>query len=839
MWRCSWPSRCFVQFHSLASTTEKLNDMLDLRRRAKPMQPEALKQYLNNAVIPVLRSTKLDRRHDSSVVRRSMAQLLRDATFAAVVLRASPTGAYMSAIVDCIKHDHERMQFISNMTSNQASRMIENICRVGVEDSAVQAPLVARLDFSNLKEVARAMFALGERGMYHVVVYFIVPMYCGECWQLEYDEGRMKDGIENNSCNVFEAVRVLRILSKAVRGVVEQQRVDRERGAITPLPTESIQRLRTSLIAFIVKHREVLRGGHWINFTRAMALFPQEFGVVKYAEDCAIVMREIEALQLPNRHAQLSISKVVFTQDLVALGMTRLFAPFERQQKEESGHLRAEKTRGSILDVPLTGMAKIIPVIEDVPFPKITQQRWLAVVIDVILRNVEKMNCTQLIQVLHTMRRIENSAQFDACLKRVVEAISARLIKAAELASTGSAAEPIPYASLVQFAVLLSAFRVKSCEGFVRYLLVVAPKLRLATVEDTASLMEALATVGPKDGLDLCRRAGEETLQRVRGETGTRSVSLLSESPLSCVKILRACVLLNAAPSLSFITTIFATHVLDEGSRSPLTVGDGSVLFDAARSLYHFSRMKPLNTEWSQTLWSRGVVQTLLPLLQRLTSQWRDELSQNAANKQRLTGIPNAWRSAMETVLSFVDINLDAISLAAMQQRVSEIYPQCRDIMVNALRIVEEQLCCTSGANSEPPSFSSKSSLHFFSFLLMLEHLIYHGTWQAEVRGDADSAQEVQVKMQLIKEDYNVLVTGGAQVTGPQSDSCVLSVMGRLLPPEDGNLSGRTSPLHLSRGEILDITRNLPFAVSLVVSQGPVNQLFCERAAAIMLHTSE
>ncbi|RNC48694.1 hypothetical protein TcCL_NonESM01353, partial [Trypanosoma cruzi] len=175
MLRRCWIFYCPIQYTTLSSTAGKLNEILDLRVQKTPVHSEVLKQFIRTEVMPLLAGTSVDRRHDSSELRRFMGQLLRDSAFAAVVLRARPGGAYVNTIVDCIKHDHERMQFINKMTSNQASRIIEHLCRVGVNDSAVYAPLAARLDFCVLKEVGRAMFSLAEERMHQEVVSFIVP----------------------------------------------------------------------------------------------------------------------------------------------------------------------------------------------------------------------------------------------------------------------------------------------------------------------------------------------------------------------------------------------------------------------------------------------------------------------------------------------------------------------------------------------------------------------------------------------------------------------------------------------------------------------------------------
>lgn len=76
--------RCPVPYAALSSTAGKLNALLDLRTRKERVPSEVLKQYIRTEVMPILRATSLDRRHDSAEMRRFLGQLLRDSTFAAV-----------------------------------------------------------------------------------------------------------------------------------------------------------------------------------------------------------------------------------------------------------------------------------------------------------------------------------------------------------------------------------------------------------------------------------------------------------------------------------------------------------------------------------------------------------------------------------------------------------------------------------------------------------------------------------------------------------------------------------------------------------------------------------
>ncbi|KAH9593041.1 hypothetical protein LSM04_006044 [Trypanosoma melophagium] len=865
---------CIVQYAALSTAAGKLNTMLDVKTNGRPVSSDALKQFIRADVMPILRGKVLDRRHDSSEVRRSMGQLLRDAAFAAVVLHANSGGVYVNTLVECIKHDHERMQFVQKMTSSQASRVIDYLCRVGVRDGAVYAPLAARLDFNQLKEVTRAMFALAEEGMYHEVVSFILPLYCGEKWIPVFGGGEGYTGLYNKNCNVFDAVRLLRVLSKVVRGVVEQQRLNKKVGKIQPLPVESIQRLRANLTVFIIENSDLLRGGHWINFTRAMVYFPQEFKTMKYLDEHTTLVKMVEALQLPHRSALRGLSETFETDDMAALGMHQIFTMAEKRQKEMASQVSSteRKKKGYLFDVPSIDLTKLLAIINDVPFPKAIQQRRLELVIRAIVEDVDSLNFTDCVRFLQALRQIEGSAIFAPSLNAVVAAIDKQL-------SSGihKPTHTIPYKRLVQLATLISAFRVKSCAGFSIYLSHIIPTLPFITVEDATALMNALASIGEMDGIERCAKVGEQILDKVGCEHETNgnssiitnittTTALLLLYPLACAKLLRASVLLNAVPSCNAITNIFGKTNEELTVSSAFRAAGASVIFDVGRSLYHFCRTKPMdndddnndnnnnnnnnnnNTSWETLLWSKGMINALLPLLTQLTSELREEMESTVNGfKQKNTYVPLAWRSSIEAAFHWIDVNLDIVSLTTMHQRIEDVYPFCRKIVTLGVGIAEmqrrilEQNSSTTRA-AEPLVFSSNSIIHITYFLLILEQLLYHGTWQAEMAGNKEVAKEIKSKMQALKEDYNKLVTTPISTSSNghsnsnsdthMKDVSPLTFMEKVFPAEDGE---GTHPPLLNRENILEITTNLPFAVSLVVSQGPINALFCERAIVSMI----
>ncbi|KEG13594.1 hypothetical protein DQ04_00911060 [Trypanosoma grayi] len=821
-------SRCLVQYAALSATAGKLNTLLEIPTKGQRTPREVLKQFIRAEVMPLLRGTTLDRRHDSAEVRRSLSQLLRDASFAAVVLHASPSGAYVSTLVECIKHDHTRMQFIHKMTSNQASRVIQHLCRLGVRDGGVYAPLVARLDFNVLKEVARAMFALNDEGLYQETVSLIVPLYCGETWVPVFEGGEGYTKLHNKSCNVFDAVRLLSVLSKSVRGVVEQRRRDEAGSAAAhPLPVESIQRLRTNLTVFIVQNESLLRGGHWINFTRAMVHFPHELKTMKYLEQHLVVVQAVDALQLPHRVARRRLSDVLETDDLAAFGMDRVFLPVERQQCETSWGGKGQKNR---FDVPSIDLAKLLSIIEQVPLPKAVQQRRLEIVIRAIVDDMDSLSFADLVRFLHALRQIEGSAPFASTLDAATAAISRTLAEEA-----GATHTRIPYVRLVQLATLINAFRVKSCRGFVTYLDHFLPTMRFMSVEDATSFMNALAAIGEVDGVELCAHVGAQILDKVSLDGDGDSTALLLSYPLSCTKLLRGAVLLGTAPSSDAVVRIFGGSGKALKVSSALRAAGASVLFDVARSLYHFCRMKkPLDAVWEEMLWSHGVVGALLPLLAQLTCEFRDELvAAGGVSSRRATYVPLAWRSTMEAVFPYVDVNLDVVSLPTMQQRIGEIFPFCREILTMAIGIAAMQRqALQQGRQVEPLAFSSNGIVHLMSFVLMFEHLLYHGTWQAEIGGGAAAGAGAREKMRALKEDYNSLLTAPVGVEDDGKGVTAITLMNGLFPSKGEQGAPRRI---FDRGSILEITTNLPFAVSLAVSQGPINELFCERAVAAMV----
>ncbi|RNF04892.1 hypothetical protein TraAM80_05030 [Trypanosoma rangeli] len=828
--RC-WLPRCPVQYTALSAAAGQLNGLLDLRATKQPVPSDVLKQFLRTDVMPLLRGTTVDRRHDSSELRRLMSQLLRDSAFAAVVLRARPDGTYVNALAECVKHDHERMQFLQKMTSNQASRVIEHLCRVGVRDSTVYAPLAARLDFHLLKPVGRAMFALAEEGMYQEVVAYIVPLYCGETWTLTFDGGVGYINQLNKNCNVFDAVRLLRVLSKAVRGVVEQQRLDAAKGAVYPLPVESIQKLRTNLTAFIIDNSEVLRGGHWINFTRAMVHFPLEFKTMKYLERHPSVVRVLDAQRLPRRDARRGLSDTVDTDDMAALGLNCVFAPVEQPQQHPQQHMAGgdETRKKPCFDVPSIDLTKLLSIIEDVPIPRALQQRRRQLVIRAIVDDMNKLHFTDLVRFIHALRRVEGSTEFSSSLNAAVAAVSQVLEQGQK-----NAAVYIPYDRLLSLANLLTAFRVKSCKGFVNYLLCFLPTVNFMTVGEATSLMNALVTVAEVDGVQLCSCVGGQILDKVGLSLEDDLPALVLAYPLPCAKLLRTTVMLSVAPSSSALRRIFgSTEEALKVSPALREVG-ASVLFDVARSLYHFSRLKPADTDWTETVWCRGIVGALMPLLTQFTSEFYQEvLAGEAGGRWSTSYVPLAWRSAAETVFSWVDVNLDTVSLTTMQQRIEAVYPFCRQIATMAVGVAETQRqMLLKHPTAEPLAFSCNAIVHMLSFLLVLEHMLYHGTWQAELDSGGCAAARVKKKIQAMKADYVTSLSTPVCKDEQGGDVTALVLIRRLF--SCGGLCDQSPPL-LDRSSILEITTNLPFSVSLVVSQGPINELFCEQAAAAVV----
>ncbi|PBJ79169.1 hypothetical protein BCY84_03119 [Trypanosoma cruzi cruzi] len=840
MLRRCWIFYCPIQYTTLSSTAGKLNEILDLRVQKTPVPSEVLKQFIRTEVMPLLAGTSVDRRHDSSELRRFMGQLLRDSAFAAVVLRARPGGAYVNTIVDCIKHDHERMQFINKMTSNQASRIIEHLCRVGVNDSAVYAPLAARLDFCVLKEVGRAMFSLAEERMHQEVVSFIVPLYCGEKWELTFDGGVGYTNQWNKNCNVFDAVRVLRVLSKSVRGVVEQQRFDAAKGTIYPLPVESIHQLRTNLTVFIIQNSEILRGGHWINFTRAMVHFPTEFKTMKYLERHPSVLQAVDSQNLPRRASRLGLSETVDTDDMAALGLNYVFAPVEQQEKVKKKKLQqstadgSEKENEGRFDVPSIDLTKLLPIIEDVPLPKAVQQRRLQLVMRAIMNDMDTLHFTDLVRFIQALRRMEGSSEFSSSLNAAISAVS-RILENGSKNTTVY----IPYDRLVNLANLLTAFRLKSCKGFVNYLFCFLPAVHSMTVDEATSLMNALAAVAELDGVERCVRVGEQILDKVGHNFDGATLPLVLSHPLQCAKLLRATVLLGAAPSSGAIKRIFGDTNEELKVSSNLREAGASVLFDVARSLYHFSRLKTTETGWAETVWSKGIVGALIPLLTQLTSEFHQEVLSSRENGRSSTSyIPLAWRSSMEAVFPWVDVNLDTVSLKTMQQRIEEVYPFLRQIAMMAVCIAEAQRKSLAKTNpvAEPLVFSSNAVVHMLFFLLMFEQILYHGTWQAEIDSSAASANGVKEKMQKMKEDYITILSTTVCKDEEGNGVTALSLIDHLFSPESGRDQSHSV---LDRSSILEITTNLPFSVSLVVSQGPINEFFCERAVAAVISVND
>lgn len=927
------------------SATE-LNKLLDGKARQSPVPPDELKRFLRYNVIPILEGTALDRRTPSTPTRRQLGALVRDAAFSATVLRANPHGAFVQKIVDCLLQDHERMQFVRQMTPAQAAKVIVHLSKVGVSNVAVYSILASRLDFSNLRELARVMFALNEAGLYEVTVNVVVPLYSGERWTLtpaaptsasstEVDSSDqsaspsapLTKASRDASNTVFEATRALRALSTSVRSCATQRRrllghtarrefsddpQDEDEAhsvgpsttlaSTIPLPYDSVDQLRNALILFVLSNAEHMRGAHWINFTRALELFPVEaeelHGLAQYRGVQRMLTNAMEAAGCPPASPATGPSPAesgaafpaITCSQLAEVGLYHVFdydegrkpLPYARRHESPPS---TSSTPTPYFDASARDLVKLLAMVAVSKTP--ARQRRVEHVVQALLDGASALFFREFVQVLQSFRQLDASPSVTDAAQRIADQAAARLV--AKPVNVVLQYETTPE-QLSQFAALLNLLRVPRCDDFVRFLIDASSALPSPLSPEIAvHLLSALSTVGNGAGTDSPSAVQSAALQIVEKVCNLSTSSplqthdalpLLSQYPQQSTRMLRALVFLDVVPPVAVLHAFFGSE--DDLPITPaVDEAGGVVVFDLTRSLYHFvKQIGPNTADVVEVLWNRGVLHSALPLL--LHHSFALARTVRQTDIPSASYVPVAWRSCMETVLQFLEVQQSAAG-AATQVVVPwllQAYKPCTTLLETAAAIAAVQVQHTRESSPAPVQqlqhfnaihFTANAPLHYLSALLMWEHALFQLDWDlrrhptptlpaADSTVDDDSvvtrstsaSSSAPKVVHDLKVDYLAFLNAplfstsstaaytsslrhhrgfGLVVPTYSPMDVVRSVFGT---PPRGSSEPVKDPL-LRKRHALEVTTTLPFAISLVMNPGPVNEYFTEHCVPLIL----
>lgn len=831
-----------------------LNDMLDLTNKAAPVSRDELKAYAQRHVKPVLQSTALDKRGNSLEMRKNMCQLVRDASFTAKILRASPYGEFIHIIKECIRKDNDRMHFMSKMTSAQASKIIENLSTVGVQDADIYSALVSRLDFRELKEVARVMFSLSEKELDAINVTVVTPLYCGERWTLTYDN---PDSKKSSGCNAFEAVRVLRALSKSVRAVVEQKRRAGGKRALADLPCESVALLRRNLLEFVFENAETLRGAHWINIVRALIHFPQEVSAVDVRGDAAALNASLRACDYID-----TVERDAPTCHTIACAaLDKVFCYVEH--RAAATPTSPQGSYAYPFDATLLDLVKLLPLIRQVNVPP----RWAAVarqreaqVLQVLLQNPQELRFGGLAQLL----RVANGLRLPSPMLEQIANTAVEFLVAQPVAECVA---QVPFNRIVQFSSTLGSLRVK-CPAFVDFLCSAMPYFSPSlNVNVGLSFMNLLSAhpenVSPRVTETALLLFGKVCRFHENVNCQSERPTMIEVYPLETAKMLRGLALLQALPSRPALLSCVGESNTVKLTRSVIKT-EGVLVFNFTRSLSHFlvQARETGETDVEQLLVQRGLLATTFPILRKDTELFISSVRHHG--RLLLSSYaPIAWRSTMELCLQYADPDLSHTTPSEFVARLEQLLPLLSTIAGLAatsamlhVNLVRRRHSETRGPRqtslhdvfSDSTNFSSNAVLHYLSFLLMLEYMIFQGV--PKVRSKAPDELELHTQVERLRDRYVALISSpvkqeAADALPPFTPTDVVrhvfasSTAADVESDLSSSSSGVGSNSVLSKKHILEITTKLPFPISLVLHPGPINEVFTEFCVPIMIETSK
>ncbi|KAG5500965.1 hypothetical protein GH5_04554 [Leishmania sp. Ghana 2012 LV757] len=849
---------------AITDAATKLNALLDMTNRTHPVSHGEMKQFLKTVVMPILAGTELDRRGNSAELRHCLGQLARDAAFAAVIVGARPEARFVQTIVTCIKEDHQRMRFISRMSSPQASKIIEYLCKAGVRDTEAYPVLISRLNFTSLSELGRAMFALTESGFHALNMLVLVPLYTGDKWELDFSQ-RKKSA---PTCNVFDAVRVLRALSKSCRVYVEECRRD-SKDCMANIPSESLHLLRGNLLRFIFENASVLRGAHWLNVTRALLNFPNEFNELRHlAQGYPAIADEVRsALSVSAGRMDASSSRdaaspcAVNCETVGATAMQRVFQYAEQRAAIPDAGMDSPISASFPFDLSYVDLVKLLPLLDQ--FSGITSasqsQQRVELVLQVLCANVHHLRLQDLVTALQALRRTRPSTKTATAVETIAQEAGNRLTVSSPEEVLGA----VSFRNIAHLAAALAALRVTRCDGFVNFVATGDKIFPFTLTVDTAlSFLNALAALRVARP-SVCHGALESILGGVLNfyATQLRRGPLLDVFPIYVARMLRGCVLLDYVPPAHILKSLLLGSAEAPLRQSEEVHSAGGVLvFDLSRTLSHFLKQaRTTAPERERDLWEVGVLRVVLPLAITCTE---DAVRAMESHRQTASSSHTAvsWRSTVEMLTLFIDPQMDGTARSRTAQRLREVLPHVETLLRAAAAATRAHLDqCTRRVHhsdearqrSRQTPFNAKCNVHFLSALLIFEYAVFRANTrvgrpssaaagQLNATVDADEERDRETLSDLKSRYCEFLRTPISELVPDTPMDIVRRIFECPLPDSVTRPTAAPSTVVLlEKRDAVEITTTLPFALSLVIDPGPVNEFFTERCMSIMVGDAE
>ncbi|CAG9576685.1 conserved hypothetical protein [Leishmania major strain Friedlin] len=865
MLRIGRRSLAVVTAAAITDAATKLNALLDIKHRTHPAPQGEIKRFLKTEVMPVLAGTELDRRGNSTDLRHFLGQLTRDAAFAAVIVGARPEASFVQAIVTCIKEDHQRMRFLPKMSSPQASKIVEYLCKAGVTDTEVYPVLISRLNFGTLNELGRVMFALTESGFHALNMLVVVPLYSGEQWVLDFDKTKRKRNA--SSCSAFDAVRVLRALSKSCRAYVEECRRAPKEG-MTGVPSESLNLLRNNLLRFIFENASVLRGAHWLNVARALLNFPREFSELRnFVRDYPAIEKEVRSALGVSRDSTVASSShdaaapcAVNCETVGAAAMQCVFQYAEQRSVIEDVGVGCPVSAEFPFDLSYGDLVKLLPLLDQ--FPRMTSaqkaQQRAELVLRVMCANVHRLRLQDLVAALQALRRIRPSATATAAVETIAQEAGNRLT----VSSAEEVLDAISFRTVARLAAALAALRVNRCDGFVTFVTTRRDIYPSSLTVDTAlSFINALAALKMTRS-SLCHGALESILRGVLNfyRQQLRNGPLLDAFPIFVARMLRGCVLLDYIPPAPILQSLLGSAEAPLRMSDEVHSADGVLVFDLSRSLSHFLKQaRATAPEREKDLWDVGVVRVALPLAVACTEDTVHAMENyRQASSSSHTAV--SWRSTVEMLALFIDPQMNSTDRGTMVQRLLEVFSEVEALMRAAATATRAHLeqCSRhihhadeARQRSRQTPFNANCNVHFLSALLIFEYVIFHANTKAGRLPSSVAGQPTTSVLGDVEKDTATLAGLKNQycefLRTPISESVTdtpMDIVRRIFEcPLSGPIAGSAAApptvVLLEKTDAVEITTTLPFALSLAMDPGPVNEFFTERCMSIMVSDAE
>eukprot|EP00796_Vickermania_ingenoplastis_P008724 gene8724-6130_t len=821
------------------TVAEKLNGMLSPRGSVSAeVDNEELKRFLRCEVMPLLEGTAYDNALQSELTKRDLCLLCRESAYSAAILKANPKGKFVQMLVTFIREDEKRMDFLKRMTTTQASKVIEYLTFVQLDkkDEDCFAILVSRVNFRNLQNVSRIMFCFSERGYSHLNITFVVPAYTGDKWssKLLTESPRYTPAAE--------AVRILRALSKSTRMFVEKhfpaagaKRIEDS----DEFPHSSFHLFRNNLIEFIISNAGDLRGAHWVNCCRALLNFSPCVQKLTGLESSEVA----QALRITGKSfvssdcltctdiAEYTILKVfehveAHEQDLKATASNNV-------EKESRNNLDAVR---EAFDCNPSDLLKLLRQLTALPSSPENNAR-IETLVRSLVRGSGNLSFTNIVKLLRVVRSLSSFPAVTKMAGTLVRTGGKKLLQR----PPKDVLKREKFEDIVQFAIIIYACRLRDAPEFLEFLRVSAPLIspKELSLEYVVSFLNCLSI------LKVRKSDSDTTLFLVNKvvENTQEQHPLLSSNPEQAVKLYRAFALQGILPPLRFLHGILGPAGVPTTSTN-LQMAGAVTIFDISRSLaFTIKRCRESKrADIEKAAWEIGVAGTVLPQL----ISWNERMLASS-NTSDVEYVPLSWRCAFETLGLFFDVLLDHHPYDVLVARMTSTYDAMKHLLLSAAACTGKQLAALMSLSPSARehalkrlAFKNNSFIHFLSALLSFEYYIYHAAWQetqfilsqkrkAQEGGATDplkgSEEKLSRPLNALLQDFvsdflHKIPDGGS---GP------MQVVESILA-----YSGDAAPL-LDRNQTLEITTHLPFAISLVINPGPVNEYFMEKSYSTLL----